>query len=378
MDNQRFITQTKEMLPDDLSDETLTYYLTEAGAEPDSIPGIIETAKTEYAVELCKIYTRKNKFSYYLWLSFSVVGFISFLFVLPWLNFTVDRVFICSIVGAVFCCASGFLAWAYRKTWEPEFVQKHGRPKIQLALLFAVCVIPSTIVYFIFSSRFDGVHDDILKDTQVEVTGHLVDGSSVRVQRLLRGGGADFTHVVVEFATNEGDMQDVTKEVSEYEFKRLYKGQTVPVLYSKINPRNIAILIDDDSYRKFKNSSERDFTPDDLLRLLSIKPTAMVAELNKIAYGWVYVTQRKMWVNNRKQSAVNTDGRELRFIGDATYNLTYPDKLIASGFTKTSTDGQYDLMHTGLKIFENKQYTINISAIGNQDEELSVISVVKK
>lgn len=59
MDNQRFITQTKGMLPDDLSDETLTYYLIEAGAEPDSIPGIIETAKAEYAVELQKIYSVK-------------------------------------------------------------------------------------------------------------------------------------------------------------------------------------------------------------------------------------------------------------------------------------------------------------------------------
>jgi hypothetical protein len=78
MDNQRFIDQAKGMLPDDLSDETLTYYLTEAGADADSIPAIIETAKAEYAVELQKIYTRKNKLSYYMWLSFAVVGFISF------------------------------------------------------------------------------------------------------------------------------------------------------------------------------------------------------------------------------------------------------------------------------------------------------------
>jgi hypothetical protein len=377
MENRQFIDQAKGMVHHDYTDESMMYYLKEAGAAAGQLPGIIETAKAEYYEERFKTLTKRNKLVYYLWLGLTILTFIVFLFVLPLTDMAIGNVFILSALGALMCCFFGFNAMMYRKSWTETYVRNIGSPKIRYEFL-VILFVPGVILHFIFSFRFTSAQDSMLKETQVEVVGHVVDGNSVEVKRLLRGGAVDVSSITVEFETTEGQKLTVSKDVAAYQFKNFYKGQEIHLIYSKSNPRNIDLLADESSIRNFKNTQEREFEPTDLLRLVSVSKQDMTNELNKINYGWVYNASRNLWINEKRQSIITLNDNELHLIGKEDYNLSFPLYLDQNGFTMTNKEAADDIMHTGKKIFENKQFIFTVEAMVNQDEGHSIISVVRK
>jgi hypothetical protein len=378
MDRNHFVDRAKKMLHEDLTTESIAYYLKEEGANADGIASIIEIAKLEFIEERARKYTRQNKVFYYLWVTLTSAILIFMLFVLPYFQIVVGRVFIFSLLGAVCSCICGFMAFSYYKTWNENYVRKIGKPRIKYSFII-ILWIPGVILHYIFSFRFSSAQDNELKQTQIEVVGHVTGGNSTQVKKLIGGSQlVNISNIVVEFETEDGQKMVVSKDVDAAEFKDFYKGEEIHIIYSKNNPRNIDLLHSANSIRNFKGSQERDLEADDLMRLVTADPKSLGDELNKISYGWAYNPVKAMWINEKRESAVSLNGKELNFIGKYDYNTTYPMYLTQHGFKKTSKDDPDDVFHTEKKVFENNQFIFNIEERGMPDSAHAVISVIRK
>jgi len=378
MDKNHFISRAKELMAEDLNDESVTYYLKQEGASPDSIPAIIETARLEFADEQAKKITKQNKLFYYVWVSLALAVFVFMLFVLPYWQIVLNRVFIFSLGGSVICSVLILIAFSHYKTWNENYVRRIGKARIRYPFI-AVLWIPVFILHLIFSARISASQESELKQTQVEVTGHVIGGSSTQVKKLIGGTPVtDLSTIVVEFETKEGKKTIVSKTVDASEFKDFYKGEEVHIIYSKTNPHNIDLLDNANSVRNFKGSEERDLEPADLMRLVAASPENLDSELNKISYGWAYNSEKGAWINNKRECAIALKGNELNFVGKEDYNTTIPTYLTQNGFKLINKEDPTDLFHTGKKIFESKQFIFNVEVRGMPDSAHAVIAVMKK
>ncbi len=378
MDRSHFISRTKEMLLEDLVDESITYYLKEEGADPASIPSIIEEAKAEFVEEQVRKYTKQNKLYFWLWTTLSSAAFIFMLFVLPYFDVAVNHASAFSFLGAAAVSFSGFLVFFYHRARREDFIRKYGRPKIRYAFILLLWV-PGLVFYYIFSARFSAAQDDQLKQTQVEVTGRVVSGTLHKMKKLLSGAEVGETaYIAVEFETKDGQKIVVTKEVNASAFTHFYKDEEVHIIYSKANPHNIDLLDNDENVRYYKGTQEKDLDATDLMRLVNLNPQNLGEELNKLSYGWSYLQGKDIWVNEKRQCAVGFRGNELIFIGKDDYNYTYPTFLQEKGFRMINKEDRTDLMHTGKKIFDNGKFIFTVQADGMPDSAHAVITVAKK
>jgi len=375
MENRRFIDQAKDMLAQFYREETMAYYLTDLGADPDHIPQIIEAAKAEFADDQVKKYKKRNMLMFGMWVALTLITFVFFVFIVPNFDAAVGNRFLLCLLATILFCVFGMHAWAYNKSWKEEYIRKYTKPNIQYQF-FPILILPGVIIYFLFSWRFSSVQDDILKDTQVEVIGHVLNGRSVEIKRLVGGGGADMSSITVDFIAKDGKRYVVTKDISSYELKNFYKDEEIRLIYSKRNPYNISLLNSASDVRNFKGTDERNITPADLLHLVSIKPEQMDDELKKINYGWIFNEEKQLWMNEKRKCAVALKGGMLRYVGSDA--VDYPAGLEKIGLKQVSKPDSTDVMHLGTKIFRNDQYTVIVENRVNGMEILSVVTVMKK
>jgi hypothetical protein len=379
MDIRYFIDQAKIMLAKDYSDETIAYYLKQDGADDNKTQELIETARKEYIEERTAKYTVLNKRNYYIWLSLTIFSFILFLFILPFFNFSIDHKFLLSFTGAALCWLCMFYTFSYRKTWNERYVRQIGKPVIYYRFLFAF-FWPGVIIYYLISFAFSTVQDHVLKDTQQTVIGEVVSGDKVNIKNL-RGEGIEMARLVIKFDTREGKTYIVTKDVSSYEFGEFYKGEKIHMIYSKLNPNNIALLTNDSNIKDFENSAQRDFTVPDLLHLITVKESDMTNELNKISYGWEAKNNSDIWVNEKRQCIIALKQNELQLISSKSdYNYYCTDYLKTNGFKLMNKEDSTDVFHTGEKIFENNKFIVSVQlqVENNGEDSHSVIKVKRK
>ena len=167
------------------------------------------------------------------------------------------------VLGSLLICLFSYLSLIYYKTWELEFVKKHETPEINYHI-FGLMFIPGVILYFIISSRFENLADNLLKENQIEVTGKIISGEETEIQN--RRGNIQISTIVVEFLTKEGNKIIAYEDIGHYEFQNFYLNQEVNLIYSKTNPQNISLLMSNKNITKFKNSKEKDILPEDMLK----------------------------------------------------------------------------------------------------------------
>lgn len=332
---------------------------------------LFETAKNKILEERLETYPKKNKQSFIIWTILTVALFVIFFFILPKQN--ISHNLLLSIIGAISLSFSAFHSLMYYKSWEEDFIKKVRKPKKDLNLFFAISAIPIVILYFIISWCLKNGADNILKNTQEDAIATIIDGSSVEGRRL------NFADITVQFETKDGKEIIAVEDVSTYEFKQFYKGQKLNIIYSKDNPQNIDLLIDDENIRQLKDSQEREIVPTDLINLLSKDKEHVTSELNKINFGWAYNSDKSMWINEKRQNMILINDNQITFIaGTKDYNYTFPKKLLNMGFKKTNKKDPADIFETGEKTFENENYKVSIKSISDSSSTNSIIIINKK
>lgn len=296
--------------------------------DPAQFDSLIDQALAGILEYKLKTYPRQHIIRFTVWtilfLSFSVL----FFFILPGLGITRNTVII-SISGTICLSISLVNVFIYYGSWRKRNIEKYGKPKSPIEGYLMICFFPGFIFYFIISSCFSSGADKILKETQEDAVATVIDGSSIE-------GKINYATVTVEFITKDGRAISAVEDVSTYKFKDFYLGQKLNIVYSKDDPQNIDLLIDDSSVKKMKGKESRAIEPNDLLKLSTISFSDLAAELNKINNNWVYNDSEGVWIDDKRQQVITTrkNPDQVILMMPREYNNDFADKFLAIGFVK--------------------------------------------
>ncbi len=374
MERERIIVEVINKLKNLYYNNEIEEYLQAAGVNEVDYASIINEANARIWEEKLAYYQKKNKRIFTLWLSLSIATFILFLFILPYISSKSNGTLL-AVTGTVLLVFFSYLAMLYNKTWEVDYIKDHESPHISFGFLF-IFLLPGFLFYYLLDWRFSNVSYNALKNTQEKATGTIISGKSLTMGR---GGAIDFTDVTVQFQTKEGTTITATENISKYDFKKFYVGQHVDLLYSKEDPLNIDLLVDKSHVQDLAGSQERDITHEDLIRLLSVKKEDMLAELNKIKYGWEYDSLHAMWINNKANGAITVNENEINLIGPE--NIGYAERLKRAGFKRTdsaNSNKAIDLFSTKPKTFEKDNYIATVQKIKDKTTFLTMITIQRK
>lgn len=366
---KQLISEVVQMLRDRYDELDITLYLREKGLEPEHISPIIEEAKNERLAEKMTYLPQRNKRIFWVLVAITVVVLIIDFFVLPSASL-IGYSTMLSILGSgvfVFCC---YLVLLHYKTWTPEFLKHRDTPKYNFSFL-PFFLIPAMIVYFIMSSIFDSKAKNDLTANMERTTGTIMDGHSYSSRKF------DFTEVTVQFKTKTGQLLSINKDISKYNFKEFYKGQTVDVLYSRSNPQIIEILTENMSAQDVTHSEERDITIKDLLSFLDTRTEELPAKLDKITFGWSQSTTPNTWINNRKNLFLESAGNSLVFHTTGSKGLIFPRQLTEAGFERQGEAPKIPYSQAP-QSFENDKFSVVLKMDVIRDQFLHTVMITKK
>jgi hypothetical protein len=374
MENEKIIATIVDHLKADYCESEIKDILKDKNISENDFKNLYDKSKeivnNDNIIKLAK----NNKLKFFAYVSITFLTLLIFLFYLPKQIESPSTFY--SIIGSVIICLFAFISIVYYKTWKLEFVKKQETPNINYSFL-VIMILPCAILYFIISSVFESVADNMLKENQIEVLGKVISGGETEIQN--RRGNIKISTIVVEFMTEEGKKVIASEEVDTYEFQGFYLNQEVNLIYSKTNPKNINFLLSDADISKFKNSQEKEITPNDLIKLISLNSKDIKTELDKISYGWEFNNQEMLWVNKRKNLGISINSTTVNYIGQ---NLSTADYFLKkNGFKRidkkeTSSLSRFDAN----KLYESNSYQASIKALlqGNGKEPLAITTITKK
>lgn len=373
MKNDQIIPKVVEYLKEGYYDFAIEDLLKEKNIPESEFTAIIDKAKEIVFEDNFKILNKKHKFIFVTSLLLAFLTLIYFSYFLPYKIESVSVSY--PILGSIIICLFSYLAIAYYKTWKLEFIKKIETPNIDYSFIW-IMIIPCAILYFIISSRFESVADELLYKNQIEVTGKVISGGETEIQN--RYGKATYSKIIVEFNTIEGAKRIAYEDVSNSEFQNFYLNQEINLIYSKTNPENINLLISDSDFRKFKKSKERDILPQDLINFMAVDNKNAQKELNKISYGWEYHKQKMMWINVRKNIAISLSNNLVIYIGE---NVDVARNYLEKDGYKLIEPIDPQMLHlVGRSVWLNKNFTaiIEKASIKNGEQPIAIITIMKK
>lgn len=356
-------------------------YLKANGVSEEDSELYLDAAKKHILEKTMAQLPVRNKAIFISAIVVSLTSFILFVFVLPAQQFT--RTGWWSFLGAVLFTTSAVTALLSLNSWK---INEEERPTYEdlkrpqeinlLSFIGMISLAPIVIIHFIFSWNFDRVSDKILKENQVEVIGTIVGGSSMTSRRF------DFTEVRVSFFTIDGQQMVVEKDVSQYDFKRFYQGQQVPMIYSSKNPEVIELFNRDSKLQEFKGTEERSLKPSDLLKFINLNDEEITSQLNIIAYGWEYNVAYERWENQKRSSVLYRSLDGISLLADNAAMFVFARDLKELGFKEELKDGvvQISYARTSRKfVSENYIALIEATSIGgNKNMPLYITTITKR
>ncbi|WP_433815858.1 hypothetical protein [Flavobacterium johnsoniae] len=150
MENKRIIEVIIDKINDGYDDYEIEKFLERQEISLDKFDKQLEEAKNKILEYKLKTYPKQNKLAFIISLSLFVLFFFSFLIVIPILNITNGLVPL-SILGAFAISLSGFYSILYYKSWKADFIEKVGKPKLNLQTYILVSSLPTVLLFFIIS-----------------------------------------------------------------------------------------------------------------------------------------------------------------------------------------------------------------------------------
>lgn len=341
--------------------------------DPAQFDTLIDQALAEILEHKLKTYPRQNAIRFAVWtilfLSFSAL----FFFILPELGIT-RNTFIFSILGTI--CLSVCLVniFVYYGSWREAFIKTYGKPKPPIEGYAVISLFPGFIFYFIISSCFSSGADKILKETQEDAIATVIDGSSIE-------GRINYATVTVQFTTKDGREISSVEDVTTYKFKDFYLGQKLNIVYSKTDPHNIDLLIDNYSVIKMKGMQNREIEPADLVKLITIPYSDLGIELNKINNNWVLNEEEGVWVDEINKQVITTrknpDQVVLMMQREYSNESKFDNKFTASGFVKIPAEEIGIEANSNETIYAKDGYLASFKIV-NKNFKSNFIIVIEK
>lgn len=153
MKNEKIIEVILDKINAGYDDYGIERFLKQQEINSDEFHTLIEAAKNKILEYKLKTYPRQNKLVFIFSLALFIVFFLFFIIILPSLNIA-NGIIPLSIVGAICISLSGFYTLLYYKSWEKGFIERVGKPKLDLQTYFLVSSLPNVLFYFIISWCF--------------------------------------------------------------------------------------------------------------------------------------------------------------------------------------------------------------------------------
>jgi hypothetical protein len=153
MKNEKIIEAIVDKINAGYDDYGIEKFLKQQEINSEEFDVLIEVAKNKILEHKLKTYPKQNKLAFIFSLALFVVFFLFFGIILPSLSIA-NGIIPLSIVGAICISLSGFYALLYYKSWEKGFIERVGKPKLDLQTYFLVSSLPTVLFYFIISWSF--------------------------------------------------------------------------------------------------------------------------------------------------------------------------------------------------------------------------------
>jgi len=284
MENEKIIALIIEKLEADYQEFDIKQYLIRRNVDVSNFKALFEKAKNQLEHDTRSKNSRRSLVLFATFTFLTLATAVFFYSYLPAEIESEDQVFL-SLMGALLISVFGLLAIVFYGNWANQSKETVITPTINYPLLFTIALFPSMLLFFILSSKFDSTAKELLKQNKVEVTGTIISGGGTQLTNL-KGQTVDFSKLVVEFETVEGQKVIAYKDVSKYELEKFYLGQDVKMIYSKSNPNNIDLLSFDSDVKELMGSEERALKVNDLFTLFG-KKDAEVTGCLKCHFVWL-------------------------------------------------------------------------------------------
>lgn len=153
MENAKIIEVIIDKINDGYDDYEIKKFLERQEINLDKFDRQLEDAKSKILEYKLKTYPKQNKITFIVALSLFLVFFLFFCVILPSLNIS-NVIIPLSIVGAISISLSGFYSLLYYKSWEKSFIEKVGKPELDLQTYFLISSLPTILFYFMISWNF--------------------------------------------------------------------------------------------------------------------------------------------------------------------------------------------------------------------------------
>ncbi|HEY6141879.1 MAG TPA: hypothetical protein VIV55_00440 [Flavobacterium sp.] len=153
MENEKIIEAIVDKINAGYDDYGIEKFLEHQEINSDEFDTLIEAAKNIILEHKLQTYPKQNKLVFIVSLALFVVFLIFFCIILPSLNIANGMIPL-SILGAIFISFSGFYALLYYKSWEKSFIERVGKPKLDLQTYFIICTVPTILFYYIIFWSF--------------------------------------------------------------------------------------------------------------------------------------------------------------------------------------------------------------------------------
>ncbi len=304
-----------------------------------------------------------------LWSAIAVFIFVLFYFLIP-NSISNLAPMIIALIGAVIF--SVFLVQAIGDFESIEhFNGKTNKPLNATQKAMPVVLIVSVLAMgVVFYLNFRNSEKEELKAHGEIVKGTITDGSVTKIRR------SKNHEVTVKFEAKNGKVYVVTESVSEAEFRQIYKGMQVDVLYSTKDPFIVELLLGDNTKKEFTQSEERELNVQDLIEMLSLESDeALGVALNKISYGWEYNKEEAFWMNESRKIALSFQpSKEIKWIGSGLH--MYPvfiKELKKMNFKKNDNIEN----KKGMSFFYSDDFLVLLELMTDKDFQHTRITIEK-
>ncbi|MFK8046167.1 MAG: hypothetical protein AB8B72_11775 [Crocinitomicaceae bacterium] len=375
---ERIIKETTRLLKRKDSAEKAKAYLKSEKLSEREMETYLEVANQKVYEQRLVSIPKNNRLKFLFALSIAFITFISYFFILPQFGFRHTTTI--AIIGGILLSLSLFFALVYYNSWSEESVQfelnRDKNVKPDYSIMLAILPIPIVIFTFIFTFPLEWGENNFLKETQEKAQGRVISRSSNNI--VTHKGTFNFSSVTVEFETKNGQSVIATEEISEREYKNFHEGQIVNLIYSKTDPENIDLLTHKSDIIKFTGSEERDFTAEDLLKLLDKTDDQILEKLNKVRYGWIYNSEENKYELSSKSMVFKKDSNRVELQMGLMAMYYFPNQFIELGF-KDKTEGVIKhFMIQKLRILENEKYFVSVDRTHTIDGSPYYLTIVEK
>jgi hypothetical protein len=251
-----------------------------------------------------------------IWLIALILNLVVFFFIIP-IDIYDHHDMMFSFMGGIISGVCLFMLLGdFSSVYELFEKEETGEPQPAGRKLAPLAVIPGIILILILIFYHLGEKNKELSANPVLTKGSVYGGESTTTRRNFSSNTSYTVNIVYRDSLNHEHRFE--QSVDGGEFRNLYRGAVVDVVYSKRHPALAKALLDLDDLSKIKNIPQGKISISHLMSILDgeIKEDSVLDFLNSINYQWTMESEKGYYKNDNMNLAIKIfpEEKEIAFL----------------------------------------------------------------